>query len=60
LLLSIDGVVVFVFVGIVIPRVLGRRGDEQRARTRNVEICQFSQKRIKALLFVVPIDLAID
>jgi len=26
-------------------------------RSGNVEICEFSQKRIKALLFVVPIDL---
>jgi hypothetical protein len=26
-------------------------------RSRNVEICELSQKRIKALLFVVPIDL---
>jgi len=52
-------VVAFVFARIIIPRVLGRRGNEQRARTRNVEICEFSQKRIKALLFIVPIDLAV-
>ena len=51
---------VCVFVRIVIPCVLGRRRDEQRARTRNVEICEFSQKRIKAFLFIVPIYLAID
>jgi hypothetical protein len=52
--------VVFVFVRIIVPRALGGRGDKQRAWTRNVEICEFSQKCIKALLFTVPVDLAVD
>jgi hypothetical protein len=54
LLLNLDGVVAFVFLSVIIP--WGRR-NVQRARARNVEICQFSQERIKALLFVVPVDL---
>ena len=57
MLLNIDGVVVFVFVSIIIPCMSWGRRNEQRARTRNVEICKFSQERIKALLFVVPVDL---
>ena len=40
-----------VFVGIV---ALAAPGFD---RSRNVEICELSQKRIKALLFAVPIDL---
>ena len=40
-----------VCVGIVVPAAPGFDG------SGNVEIREFSQKRIKALLFVVPIDL---
>jgi hypothetical protein len=53
---SLRGVGGVVTIVLVAP---GGRGFGQHGRTRNVEICEFSQKRIEALLLAVPIDLIV-
>jgi hypothetical protein len=54
------GIGVAVFVRTVICAVSGWRRSGQWTGTRNVEVCQFSQKPIEAILLIIPIDLVIS